>query len=110
MIGGPAPQASPLSVGGVTLDVVGRLAVTPGGVIRLTEIQTELLAHLMRRVGGVCSRSELMANVWGYSEVLESRTVDVHVAALRDKLRRASLDDDLRIRTVRGIGYGLDVR
>jgi len=109
MTGRPAEQASPLRVGGVTLDVVGRLAVTPSGVIRLTKIQTELLAHLMRRAGGVCSRSELMEEVWGYSEVLDSRTVDVHVSALRDKLRRASVDADLRIRTVRGVGYGLIV-
>lgn len=109
MTGGRAEQASPLTVGGVTLDVVGRLAVTPSGVIRLTRTQTELLAHLMRRAGGVCSRSELMEQVWGYSEVLESRTVDVHVAALREKLRKASVQDDVRIRTVRGVGYGLDV-
>lgn len=109
MTGGPAERASPLIVGGVTLDVVGQLAIAPSGVIRLTKTQTELLAHLMRRAGGVCSRSELMEQVWGYSEVLESRTVDVHVAALREKLRKASVEDDMRIRTVRGVGYGLDV-
>ena len=108
MTGGRADRVSPLIVGGVTLDVVGRLAVTPSGVIRLTKIQTELLAHLMRRAGGVCTRSELMEHVWGYSEVLESRTVDVHVAALREKLRKASVENDVRIRTVRGVGYGLE--
>lgn len=109
MNGGRAEQVSPLSIGGVTLDVVGRLAVCPSGVIRLTRTQTDLLAYLMRRAGGVCTRSELMEHVWGYSEVLESRTVDVHVAALRDKLRKAAAQDDLRIRTVRGVGYGLEV-
>jgi DNA-binding response OmpR family regulator len=105
----PAEQASPLIVGGVTLDVVGRLAITPRGVMRLTKIQTELLAHLMRRRGQACSRAELMSEVWGYSEVLESRTVDVHVAALREKLRRYGPRDGLRINTVRGVGYGIDV-
>lgn len=85
------------------------MVITPSGVIRLTKTQTALLAYLMRRAGGVCSRSELMEQVWGYSEVLESRTVDVHVAALREKLRKASVEDDVRIRTVRGVGYGLDV-
>lgn len=109
MTGGPAERASPLIVGGVTLDVVGQLAITPSGVIRLTKTQTQLLAHLMRRAGGVCSRSELMEQVWGYSEVLESRTVDVHVAALREKLRKAAVEGDVRIRTVRGVGYGIDV-
>jgi DNA-binding response OmpR family regulator len=89
--------------------VVGRLAVTPSGVVRLTKTQAELLGYLMRRRGDVCSRAELMSEVWGYAEVLESRTVDVHVAALRDKLRKASLGDVMRIRTVRGVGYGLDV-
>jgi DNA-binding response OmpR family regulator len=109
MTGRPADQTSPHSAGGVTVDVVGRLAITPHGVMRLTKTQAELLGHLMRRRGDVCSRAELMSEVWGYSEVLESRTVDVHVAALREKLRKASAADILRILTVRGVGYGLDV-
>jgi DNA-binding response OmpR family regulator len=94
----------PVTVGGVTLDVAGRRAVAAGREVRLTAIQSALLAHLMDHPGHVCSRAELMSEVWGYPVAPRTRTVDVHVAELRAKLGEA-----LRIRTVRGVGYGLEV-
>jgi DNA-binding response OmpR family regulator len=48
----------------------------------------------------VIERSELLENVWGYSEALGTRTVDVHIAQMRTKL-----GPDAPIRTVRGVGY-----
>ncbi len=94
----------PVTVGGVTLDVAGRRAVVAGREIRLTATQSALLAHMMGHPGHVCSRAELMSEVWGYPVMTRTRTVDVHVAELRAKLGEA-----LRIRTVRGVGYGVEL-
>ena len=94
----------PVTVGGLTLDVARRRALAGSREVHLTEIESALLAHLMGRSGQVCSREELMAEVWGYPGAAGSRTVDVHVAELRAKLGEA-----LRIRTVRGVGYGVEV-
>ncbi len=101
--GRPTQDPLPVTVGGVTLDVARRRALTAGREVRLTELQSALLAHLMRQPGRVCSRQELMSEVWGYSDAMGTRTVDVHVAELRAKLGEA-----LHIRTVRGVGYGVD--
>ena len=94
----------PVTVGEVTLDVAGRRAVAAGREVQLTATQSALLAHLMGRPGHVCSRAELMSEVWGYPAMTRTRTVDVHVAELRAKLGAA-----LRIRTVRGVGYGVEL-
>jgi DNA-binding response OmpR family regulator len=56
----------------------------------------------MRRPDRVCSREELLSEIWGYPAGTATRTVDVHVAQLRGKLGSA-----LRMRTVRGVGYAV---
>ena len=71
--------------------------------IELTPTEFELLEALMRQPGRVFSRDELLTNVWHYASAVTTRTVDVHVAQLR-----AKLGDALAIRTVRGVGYGID--
>lgn len=96
--------APPLTVGRVTVDVAGRRVVASGRELTLTKTQFDLLAHLMHHRGRVCSREELMCDVWGYAVAVGSRTVDVHVAQLR-----AKLDGALSIGTVRGVGYGVRV-
>ncbi len=79
-------------------------APTGGGrEIALTATEFDLLAFLIRQPGRVFERSSLLSAVWGYSAVAGERTVDVHIAALRAKLGDAS-----PIRTVRGVGYGVD--
>jgi DNA-binding response OmpR family regulator len=92
-----------LTVGGVTLDVATGRVLAGGRELALTKTQFGLLEHLMRHEGRVCSRAELMCEVWGYREPVGTRTIDVHVAALRAKLGRA-----LPISTVRGQGYRVD--
>ena len=69
----------------------------------LTATEFDLLAHLMRRPGRVFTREQLLSEVWGYSSVAGTRTVDVHIAQLRAKLGAAS-----PIRTVRGVGYAAE--
>ncbi len=92
-----------VSVGDVELSTSQRRVTVAGTPVELTPTEFELLAELMRNPGRVYSREQLLREVWGYSEAVTTRTVDVHVAQVR-----AKLGDALRIRTVRGVGYGLD--
>jgi DNA-binding response OmpR family regulator len=100
------PDASPpVTVGPLVLDTVDRRASIDADEISLTATEFDLLAFLMRRPGRVFSREQLLSEVWGYSSVAGTRTVDVHNAQLRGKLGPAS-----PIRTVRGVGYSVDAR
>ena len=76
-----------------------------GGRIELSERETELLRYLVRHAGRAISRDELLANVWHISpQGVSTRTIDMHIARLREKLR----DDPNAPRillTVRGKGY-----
>lgn len=88
-------------LGAVTLDQVRRRVDVAGVRVELTATEFDLLAHLMSQPGRVFTREQLLSSVWGVADYSSSRTVDVHVAQLRVKLRGAS---DV-IRTVRGVGY-----
>ncbi len=85
---------------GVQLNLKTRRASHNGKPVVLTATEFDLVAYLMARSGQVIERSELLENVWGYTEGLGTRTVDVHVAQIRTKLGA-----DAPIRTVRGVGY-----
>ena len=69
--------------------------------IELTRKEFELLLYLMENKGLVLTRNKILSHVWGYDFDGETRTVDVHVRTLRQKLGEA---EDL-IETVRGVGY-----
>jgi DNA-binding response OmpR family regulator len=97
--------APPLTVGPLTVDTVDRRVHIDADELALTATEFDLLAFLMRRPGRVFSREQLLSEVWGYSSVAGTRTVDVHIAQLRGKLGPAS-----PIRTVRGVGYSVDAR
>jgi DNA-binding response OmpR family regulator len=71
----------------------------------LTRLEFDLLLYLVRRPRRVLSRRTLMAEVWGVEEPMNSRTVDVHIRRLRDKLGPAQHG---LISTVRGVGYRCD--
>ncbi len=75
--------------------------------VHLTEIEYRLLQELLQVKGRVLTRETLMERVWGHSKSvnLETRTLDVHMSRLRNKLRSASES----IITVRNVGYRLDV-
>jgi len=90
-----------LCCGELTVDP-GRHTVTVSGeAVALTQKEFELLCLLLRHRGQVLSRERLIGEVWGYSFAGESRTVDVHVRTLRQKLGEAGSC----IETVRGYGY-----
>ncbi|MEK6573459.1 MAG: response regulator transcription factor [Chloroflexota bacterium] len=75
-----------LEAGDLSLDLISRKVYRAGNELRLTHKEFDLLAELMRNVGAVLSRDLLMQKVWGYEYVGDSRTVDVHVRWLREKI------------------------
>jgi DNA-binding response OmpR family regulator len=72
-----------------------------GSSIRLTRREFELLRYLIRNKNRVVSRDKLLERVWGYDRLVETRSVDVHVGRLRNKLGEAGR----QIETVVGLGY-----
>ena len=102
---GPADQG-PLTIGDLAMDFA-RYQVRVGGTdVVLTAKEMELLKSLVQARGRVLSRDFLLERVWGYDRAaeIESRTVDVHVRRLREKLGREAR----RIVTVKGVGYRFD--
>lgn len=96
-----------ISVGNLKINVECHEVSIDGNDIDLTLKEFELLKYLMEHRGHVFSRDQLLNNVWGIDYVGESRTVDVHIRHLRQKLSQGSPDnnDDQYIETVRGKGY-----
>lgn len=97
----PSSETVALRTGTVVLDVGGHRLTIDGVETHLTATEFRLLEVLMSRQGRVQTREILLTEVWGYSENVDSRTVDTHVRRLRRKLD-AEAD---RIETVVGFGY-----
>jgi DNA-binding response OmpR family regulator len=100
----PPAQAAPrmLVAGRMSLDLVRRVADAGQGAVSLSEREFLLLQHLMRRAGEVCTREQILADVWGYSFDPGSNVVDVYVGRLRAKLGGELIE------TVRSVGYRLE--
>ena len=95
-----------LQLGAICVDTAAHTVLSEGTVVTLTHKEYELLVTLLRNAGHVLSREQLMQKVWGYDFEGESRTVDVHVKTLRQKLGAGGA----QIKTVRGAGYKLEER
>lgn len=93
-----------LTCGNVTLDGEKRMVYVDGKTIELTYKEFELLKLLMKNHGIVISRDVIMERVWDSSFEGESRTIDVHVRTLRQKLG----DGGALIKTIRNVGYMVD--
>ncbi len=93
-----------LEIGPVRIDLDGRQVYCRGQEVELQPKQFELLKYLMQNRGTVLTRDQLLQNVWGYDYVGDTRTVDVHVRWLREKLEEDPANPRL-IQTVRGVGY-----
>lgn len=100
----PPPARDRLEAAGLTLDLIARRAAHHGEELKLTHKEFDLLAELMRNAGAVLTRDLLLQKVWGYDFVGDSRTVDVHIRWLREKIE-ADPSQPARITTVRGVGY-----
>lgn len=96
-----SPQAAPLALGALKLDLSAHRFYVEDKEVPLTALEFRLLGHLMTRTGRVQTREQLLEEVWGLSSSLETRTIDTHVMRLRDKLGPARN----LLETVRGVGY-----
>ncbi len=90
-----------LVLGEIHLDRTRHEVRVRGKAIEFTATEFKLLSVLMERRGRVQSRDTLLNDVWGYENIIDTRTVDTHIRRLREKLGRAS---DC-IETIRGFGY-----
>jgi two-component system phosphate regulon response regulator PhoB len=96
-------SAELLELGGIQLDIAGHQLRVRGREVPLTATEFRLLRLLMERCGRVQTRGQLLSDVWGYAEDIDSRTVDTHIRRLRRKLG----PEAERIETVIGVGYRL---
>ncbi|RKN37306.1 response regulator transcription factor [Streptomyces hoynatensis] len=101
----PAGQEEPagvLTLGPITVETATRQVSVDGEQIALTRKEFDLLALLAQRPGVVFRREQIISDVWQTSWEGTGRTLEVHIASLRAKLRRPEL-----VETVRGVGYRL---
>ena len=96
-----------LVAGPIVLTASAHTVTVGGEPVTLTLKEFELLRALMASEGRVLSRSQLLEEVWGITYVGETRTVDVHIQTLRQKLSAACPGADACIKTVRGVGYSI---
>ena len=99
----PAPAASTLHFGEIVLDDVARTVRVGGNPVELTYKEYSLLNLFLEHPDQVLARERIMKEVWDTDDLLESRTIDMHVRTLRQKLGAAGE----AIRTVRKVGYKL---
>lgn len=101
------PRPSMLQFGSIEIDLEGRLIRLAGADVDLTQREFELAVILLRNVGRVLSREELLAGVWAREVDVDTRTVDTHASRLRKKLGLAG-ESGLMLSSVYGQGYRLD--
>jgi len=101
--GRSAEQARPVHVGDVVIDPARREVTVSGEAVSLRTKEFDLLLALAEHRGIVLSRDKLLELVWGFDFPGQTRTVDVHVAHLREKLAHSTV----AIETVWGVGYKL---
>lgn len=96
-------------IGSLHVDVPRQEVTRDGRSVYLTNREFHLLCYLIDRAGQTVTRGDLLRAVWGYEAKTYSRTVDVHVFTLRQKLEDDPMEPTL-IRTVTGLGYKLLLR
>jgi DNA-binding response OmpR family regulator len=101
------PRQSLLQFGNIEIDLEGRRIRLAGADVDLTQREFELAVILLRNVGRVLSREELLAGVWAREADVDTRTVDTHASRLRKKLGLAG-ESGLMLSSVYGQGYRLD--
>ena len=106
----PGPQESSpgaLEVNGLEVDVTSHTAKIDGKTLKLKPREFGLLALLMENTGRAFSREQILERLWGHDYIGDTRTVDVHIRWLREKIE-AFPSQPRRIVTIRGVGYRFD--
>jgi len=92
-----------LQVGNVQFDTVAMQASVEGKPINLTRRELEVLQQLMRRAGNVVPKEVMEDRLYGFDEEVESNALEAHISRLRKRLAQYAVN--VRIHTVRGVGY-----
>jgi two-component system, OmpR family, response regulator RegX3 len=100
----PAPRPGTVEIGQVRVDVPARRVWRDGDEVRLSRKEFDLLAELVTHAGQVVRREDLIARVWDENWFGSTKTLDVHVGWLRNKLGDDAADPQL-VHTVRGVGF-----
>jgi DNA-binding response OmpR family regulator len=95
-----------IEVGNLRIDISRREVTVDGQPVKLRMKEFDLLATLAQSLGMVLTRDKLLDLVWGYDYYGETRTVDVHINHLREKIAGSKAD----IETVRGTGYKMTLK
>ncbi|GCE28586.1 DNA-binding response regulator [Dictyobacter alpinus] len=101
-------EASQLSIGDLTLDLVRHEVRRTGRIVDLTAKEFALLEYLLRHPGQALSRTQIVDAVWRYDLEGLSNVVDIYIHYLRDKIDQGFAYP--LIKTVRGVGYKIDAR
>ena len=104
--GDPAFAGEPIAIGPLSIDVQGHAVFSRGRQVALTRREFSLLVYLARQRGRVCSREQIVAQVWCNRALMSARTVDIHVHRVRAKLGEPCAE---LIETLRHVGYRLRV-
>jgi two-component system OmpR family response regulator len=107
MTGLESAEEGVVNIGNIAIDTSRRRATLNGVMLDLTQKEFDLLAFLARNRGLVFNREQLLERVWGYDYAGGTRTVDVHVRWLREKIEENPAKPN-RLITVRGVGYKLE--
>ena len=100
----PDSDGGPIEIGGIRLDPAKRAATKDGQPLELSRKEFDLLALLMREAGTVVQRERLIDEVWDVNWFGSTKTLDVHVSALRKKLADDAAEPRY-LHTVRGVGF-----
>ena len=103
----PGVEVTLFKAGDIEVDVARHQASKGKAILELTPKEFDLLAFLIKNKGFVFSRDQLLEKVWGYDYAGDTRTVDVHIRWLRQKIETDPANPE-RLITVRGAGYKLE--
>jgi DNA-binding response OmpR family regulator len=92
-----------LSLGTITIDSSKHIVLKNDGEVALTQREFELLKYLIQNKGKVCTRNQILRDVWGINFEYDTGVIDVFMNAIRKKLN-LKIEEDY-IKTIRGIGY-----
>lgn len=92
--------------GGIAIDIESYTVECDGISLDMTPKEIQLLHYFISNQGRVLSREQLLENIWGFEYVGETRTIDMHVRKLREKLAEK---EAMRIKTIYGVGYKLEL-
>jgi DNA-binding response OmpR family regulator len=103
----PSESSQAIQFGDCVLDLQAQTLKRKGIPVELNAIEYRLLKHLVLNPGAIISRQRLLDEVWGYDSETATRTVDVHIARVRQKIGEGPGSSHLK--TVRGLGYRFDL-